>query len=165
MTRLRRFIIVSLCAAAAAAGCDREAPAAENRDLGSRVAGSWTVRLTVDRLPFLAARTTAREQSLVGTFAFVPSTDPADRSAAAYGVYDVDFARLGLAQRRGAPAATVLAVQQDSVEIRLDPMNDETVIVLRGLVQGDSVLGTWTVSVPRVTQGGGRFVMVRRRER
>lgn len=165
MTRLRGYLITVCSFTIAVVGCDREAPAAENRDLGSRMTGSWTVQLTVDRLPFLAAETVAREQTLVGEFAFVASTDRADRSAAAYGVYDVDFGRLGLSQRRGVPAATLLAVQQDSVEIRLAPMDDQTVILLRGRLQGDSIAGVWDVSVPRVTAGGGRFVMVRHHER
>jgi hypothetical protein len=129
------------------------------------MAGSWTARLTLDRLPVLAASTTSSKQTLFGKFAFIPSTDRAVQgTAAAYGVYDIDFATLGLPHRRGVPAATLRPLAKDSVEIRLDPMNDQTFIVLRGQLHGDSIVGVWDVSVPRVTEGGGRFVMVRRRE-
>jgi hypothetical protein len=164
MMRWRRSVIVYCCAGAALA-CDRETPASVNRDLGARMAGSWTARLTLDRLPVLAVNRASNNETLIGKFAFVASTDRAAPRATAYGVYDMDFTGLGLPRRRGVPAATLVSLSEDSVEIRLDPTNDETVIVLRGLVQGDSVFGTWTVSVPRVTQGGGRFVMVRRHER
>jgi hypothetical protein len=116
----------------------------------------------LERLPVLAARTTSSKHTLLGSFAFVASGDRARSSAAAYGVYDIDFASLGVPRGRGVPAATLLALAMDSVEIRLDPMNDANV-VLRGQLEGDSIVGVWNVSVPRVTEGGGRFVMVRRR--
>ena len=164
MMRWRRSVIVYCCAGTALA-CDHEAPSSVNRDLGARMAGSWTARLTLDRLPVLGVNTASNKETLFGKFAFVASTDRVGQSAAvAYGVYDMDFTDLGLPRRRGVPAATLLALTQDSVEMRLDPTNDATVIMLRGLVQGDSLFGTWTVSVPRVTEGGGRFVMVRRHE-
>ena len=112
--RWRRFVIGYWCAGAALA-CDRETPASVNRDLGARMAGSWRARLTLERLPVLGVNTASNKETLFGEFAFVASTDRASQSAAvAYGVYDIDFTGLGLPRRRGVPAATVLAVQQDS---------------------------------------------------
>jgi hypothetical protein len=161
--RWRGYLIsIGLCVATVA--CDRESPASVKRDLGSHMAGSWTVRLMLERLPVLAARTTSSKHTLLGSFAFVASGDRARSSAAAYGVYDIDFASLGVPRGRGVPAATLLALAMDSVEIKLDPINDANV-VMRGQLRGDSIIGIWDVSVPRVTEGGGRFQMVRRRER
>ena len=159
-----RGCAVTVMLAASVLACDRDAPRPLNSDLTLRMAGSWSVHFTVERIPVLAHRS-AITQTLAGKFAFVPpSADLQTRThAAAYGVYDVDFSSLGLPRRRELPAATMVAIPPDSVEIRLDPENQETSIVLRGELRRDSIAGTWNVSIPRVTEGGGRFVMARQR--
>ena len=145
--------------------CERGAVAAGDGHLGARVSGSWTIQLFTDRLPIFARDAARGRHRIAGTFAFVQAdADPnATPAAAAFGVYDLDFTPLGLPHRRGMPAATLLAVHQDSVEIRLDPTADDAAFVLRGQLRGDSILGTWTMSIPRLTETGGRFAMARRR--
>jgi len=158
-----RLRIVILMLVVCEVACGRDSPP-RNSELATRMAGSWTVRFTVERIPLLA-KSSATARTLDGKFAFVPPSADlrTQTNAAAYGVYDVDFSGLGLPRRRDLPAATMVALRSDSVEIRLDPDNEETSIVLRGKLGGDSIAGTWNVSVPRVTEGGGRFVMARQR--
>jgi hypothetical protein len=164
VTRWRWRVLAGLCAALTVA-CDRESLASVSREVGSHVAGKWTARLTLDRLPILAGSTARLNQTLFGTFAFVASTERSSASGpAAYGVYDIDFTGLGLPRSRGVPAATLRALHGDSLEIRLDGVGDQATMVLRGELGGDSIVGTWGVSVPRVTEGGGRFAMVHTRE-
>ena len=155
-------MILMLMATGSTCGCG--AALVKDGQLGSQVAGSWTIQLTVDRPPIFARDAARDGHRISGTFAFV-SADSDRATPAAFGVYDLDFTHLGLPHRRGVPAATLVAASRDSLEIRLNPTADDAVIVLRGQLRGDSILGTWTMSIPRITESGGRFAMARRRER
>ena len=151
-----------------ALGCARPTPSAVSADLGSRIAGSWRAELTLDRPPIFVRDKTLSARGLTGEFAFVRAgADRRDRAtdASAFGVYDIDFGVLGAPHRREVPSASLYALSPDSIEIRLDHLDAEAFVIFRGKLEGDSILGGWDISIPRVTEGGGKFVMVRKERR
>jgi hypothetical protein len=55
----------------------------------------------------------------------------------------------------------VRSLGADSIEIRLDPTDQETSVILRGQLSGDSIVGTWRVALGRTASGTGRFTLRR----
>ena len=80
-----------------------------------------------------------------------------------YGTYDVDFTPLGAEPRARGETPTAVAgwIAPDSVQILLTSTVSGMLFELRGRVVGDSVDGTWSYTMTRVSSGGGRFVMTR----
>jgi hypothetical protein len=80
-----------------------------------------------------------------------------------YGTYDVDFTPLGAEPRARGQTPTAVAgwIAPDSVQILLTSTVSGMLFELRGRVVGDSVDGTWSYTMTRVSSGGGRFVMTR----
>jgi hypothetical protein len=145
---------------ATTAGCDRDAGTARELALATesarRLVGVWSLRLTRDG---------GAGDSLEGTVAIVEShavleAPPLPR-ALHVGTYDADLDRWGL----GASSAghgIVGRTWDDSVALVLGPEGRDRAIRLRGVWEGDSVVGRWQAA-PRSGAGAvGRFSLVRR---
>lgn len=84
-----------------------------------------------------------------------------------YGTYDVDFTPLGIETRARGETPTAIAgwIAPDSVQIVLTSTVSGLWFEIRGRVVGDSVNGTWSYTMTRVSNGGGRFSMTRQQRR
>jgi len=140
--------------------------------LADRLIGTWTVRFELDRPPLLRDRETASGRVVQGELAFlanrsVNASYPPLTKATNYGTFDVDFAPFGFepGDRNRPPTLVAGWLSEDSVEMILAPDESRTVVTMRGRQVGDTISGTWSVSIARVGGGGGRFLMSRRRER
>jgi len=147
----------------ALAACGAPAATTATGGLAERLQGTWKARLHVDQpLPF---RDRGSARDLSGSVAFVPSTHRRVAAAGvlAYGAYDIDFTPAGFSPASTGEThdAVVKSLGVDSVEIHLDPGDEETSVILRGLVSGDSIVGTWRVAVNRAAGGTGRFTLSR----
>jgi hypothetical protein len=84
-----------------------------------------------------------------------------------YGTYDVDFTPFGIEPRARGETPTAVAgwIGPDSVQIVLTSTVPGMSLELRGQAAGDSVAGTWSYTLSRVSDGGGRFSMARQKQR
>src|SRR5215216_4612894 len=147
---------------------ERRAEAAQ----AQRLVGTWDVRFHLERSPVLTvdARSVAndvRGELALVTNPWLDASYPEIKTPTNYGTYDIDFRPFGFDPRSAGqtPAAVAGWLTSDSLEIILNPDRDQTAVAMRGQLRGDSISGTWDISVSRAAGGSGRFVMSRRRER
>ena len=149
----RPWITLALAALVACGERGDVAQAAET--LGPRLAGTWDIRLDLDQRPVLRGQGPGEVRGSIAFLANKRRDGPAD-----YGTYDIDFRPFGFDPRGEGetPVAIARWLPGDSVSITLGPEGAASV-AMRGRLAGDSVVGTWDVSLARVSGGGGRFVM------
>jgi hypothetical protein len=142
---------------AAACGGDHRAWEAElAASEAERLTGAWELRLE-----------TADSRSLVGFLAFTLNEERLHGNGPSgppmlFGTWSMDFAALGLAVGIGADVPEVAAtVRSDTVSLILSP-ESRLPMELRGLLQGDSVAGTWLMTSRARPTVEGTFVMKRR---
>ena len=172
MTTIARRISLCLVTAALLGCADRSAldqraaaPSAQ------RLVGTWDVRFDLERPPVLTERTGTAVRVVRGRLAFLENrwlnaSYPEIETPTDYGTFDIDFTPFGFEPRNAGQPPTAVAgwLGKDSVEIILAPDQDRTVVTMRGRFAGDSLVGTWDVSIGRGDGGGGRFLMSRHRE-
>jgi hypothetical protein len=135
----------------------------------NQLIGTWDAHFHLDRAPLLTLNINPAMQDVSGEIAFVPNRwlvepYPEMPAPSAYGTYDVDFTPFGFDPRRTSQTPTAVAgLNKDSLLIILGEPGDETSVILNGRMTGDSIRGTWTVSIGRSGGGGGSFLIVRRR--
>jgi hypothetical protein len=172
MTTLARRISLCLAAATMLACADRSAM--EKRaaaQAAQRLVGTWDVRFDLERPLLLTARTGTAVRVVRGRLAFLENewlnaSYPQIETPTDYGTYDIDFTPFGFEPRNAGQPPTAVAgwLGKDSVEIILAPEQSRTAVAMRGKFAGDSIAGTWEVSISRADGGGGRFLMSRHRE-
>lgn len=135
-----------------------------------RLVGVWDVRFEGEAN--LASRADGGTRDAHGQIAFLANrwldgSDSGIDTPTDYGTYDVDFTPFGIEPRARGVTPTAVAgwIGLDSVRIALTSTVPGMSLELRGQAAGDSVAGTWSYTLSRVSDGGGRFSMARQRQR
>jgi hypothetical protein len=135
-----------------------------------RLVGVWDVRFEGEAN--LASRGDDGAREARGQIAFLANrwldgSDSGIDMPTDYGTYDVDFTPFGIEPRARGETPTAVAgwIGPDSVQIVLTSTVPGMSLELRGRSAGDSVAGTWSYTLSRVSDGGGRFLMARQRQR
>jgi hypothetical protein len=166
MTTLPTRLAIALLAVPAVSCGDRAA--LEQRAASphaQRLIGVWEARFEADpaalRGPGVAHE--ARGQIAFLANRWLDVSYPQIDAPTDYGTYDVDFTPLGVEPRARGETPTAVAgwIAPDSVQIVLTSTVSGMSFELRGRLVGDSVDGTWSYTMTRVSSGGGRFVMTR----
>lgn len=136
---------------------------------GVDLEGLWDITYSISQPPVLT--TDARRlRSINGRIALILNESitadyPEIPTVTDYGSYDVDFSTFGFASPQWGRPSTVVAgrLGKDSVMLLLSPGAGATSVRMSGALHGDSINGTWSVSLTRTSGGGGQFTMKRRR--
>ena len=171
MTGFLRWVPIVL-AAAVTVGCGDHAALAERAATtrAQRLVGVWDVRFEGEAN--LASRGEDGARETRGQIAFLANrwldgSDSGIDTPTDYGTYDVDFTPFGIEPRARGETPTAVAgwIGQDSVQIVLTSTVTGMTLELRGRAVEDSVAGTWSYRLTRVSDGGGRFSMTRQKQR
>lgn len=147
-------------------GCSNGSPAAIDKS-SPEVRGIWQVRWTLEKSSARAG--SQRPASAIqGSLALVDASERVKRlnimdssGTTHFGVYDADFQPFGIniGEANVIPLASASDTHGDSIEVRLSPQSDHGMLVMRGRLNGDSLLGHWYQPIA----GGatGRFAMHR----
>jgi hypothetical protein len=131
--------------------------------------GLWDVRYSISQPPVLT--TNARQApKIAGRIALISNESittgyPEVTTVTNYGSYDVNFSKFGFDSPQWGKPSTVVAgrLGKDSAIVLLSPGASTVSIRMAGRVYPDSIKGKWTVSLTRISGGGGDFIMKRRR--
>jgi hypothetical protein len=158
-----------LPAMALLAGCRKDRPlTAADEQVARALEGSWAGRFTVASLPYIN-RNPSSYRAINGSFVLLRNRygavhDDAIRLVTNYGTYDIDFRQLGidLSQRSAIPTLLAGRTRGDSVELVLDPGNDNaTMRLIAERPQQNRLKGRWSIVLDRVGAGSGTFAMAR----
>ena len=156
----------------ATVGCGDQAALQERAATtrAQRLVGVWDVRIEGEAN--LASRADdgtreARGQIALLANRWLDGSDSGIDTPTDYGTYDVDFTPFGIEPRARGETPTAVAgwIGQDSVQIVLTSTVTGMTLELRGRAVEDSVAGTWSYRLTRVSDGGGRFSMTRQKQR
>lgn len=169
--RSNAAVSLLIAAAIAASACQRHEMVMSPSDaaFSEALEGMWDVSYSVSQPPTLT--TDARKApSITGRIALISNESittgyPGVPTVTNYGSYDVDFSRFGFDSPQWGRPPTVIAgrLGNDSAVVLLSPDASPISIRMSGAVFPDSIKGKWTVSLTRISGGGGDFKMTRRR--
>lgn len=159
--------LVLAAALITACGTRDSAFSSANSPAAHRLAGSWVIRMRLERLRFeQIAQSEAAAREVHGTVALVANhwlesgTRPYPSN---YGSYDIDFRGLGFDPRASgrAPRLEAQVHGRDSVDIILEPDANEH-LHLRGSWISDSIVGHWSLEAERTGgDAAGSFALTR----
>ena len=154
---------------------DSRTPAERGPDepLAARLAGTWDMKLRLERPLSLATDAGSLPRSVSGTLALLESRsgrhifEQMDR-ATHVGVYDIDLGALGFPSMDAGIVPGVAARKvargsasgEDSIYILMNPETPRHFLRLAATFRGDSVTGTWIAE--SFLGGGGTFTLRRR---
>jgi hypothetical protein len=151
-------VITYLAAASALSGCKTPAPQVSRADsaLAANLAGTWNMQFRLIRSPVLTLDTVTAPREIRGKLSLLVNRS-LDRSfrrigiPTNYGSYDVDLTPFGFDTRVGGNTPTAVAgrLSGDSIEVILSPESEIGELVLIGRLEGNNVVGTWRVTLPR----------------
>jgi hypothetical protein len=160
-----------IAAAIGASACQRHEIVLSPSDaaFAEALEGVWDVTYSVSQPPVLTTDA-RRAPSVAGRIALIPNESittgyPDVPAVTNYGSYDVNFSRFGFDSPQWGKPSTVVAgrLGKDSAIVLLSPGASAVSIRMSGVVYPDSIKGKWTVSLTRISGGGGDFTMRRRR--
>jgi hypothetical protein len=154
------FFAVTLLLAQACSRNDKAWEADLAGEQASRLVGLWTIRLRTVRSP--GVEEGARSE---GEIAFTLNHERLpgkgfDRLPMLFGTFTIDFSLLGLGGSGADVPEAEAILTGDSVSIMLAP-GSAVPIVLRGVVQGDSISGRWQTTGRSAAAAMGGFLLTR----
>jgi hypothetical protein len=164
-------VSILIAMAIAVSACQRRETVMSPSDaaFAEELEGVWDVSYSVSESPVLT--TDARSAPMIaGRIALISNESITTgysgvRTVTNYGSYDVDFSSFGFDSPQWGKPSTVVAgrLGRDSAIVLLSPGASAPSIRMSGAVYQDSIKGKWTVSLTRISGGGGDFTMRRRR--
>ena len=165
--RAHAFLLAASCVIGIGCGPRDSKLGAGEADLAARLADFWNAEFVLERAPMGAE---ARNQPTArGTLALLEGPGSGRASALPApvthtGVYHVDFRPLGFSPPTGGAVSELIAgvILPDTVVAVIPAEERDRLLVLRGVLAGDSVTGTWSYGARAAGGWGGRFVLRRR---
>jgi len=161
------FLLAASCAIGIGCGGRESELAAGEAGLAARLADYWNAEFVLERAPMgadVGTQPTAR-----GTLVLLEGPGHGRVSALPtrvthVGVYHVDFRPLGFSPPMdgAVPELVASVIIPDTVTAVIPAEERDGLLVLRGVLAGDSVTGTWNYGSRAAGGWGGRFVLRRR---